>query len=84
MSTKERLVTALEANNAPDWMMTNARNGVYDDFESDSATPIGQLVADCRSAGLDGLADRAINGEFDSTKEEAQAWFEREGKELFS
>lgn len=84
MSTKERLAKALETNNAPNWMIANARNGVYDDFESLSATPIGLLVADCRKFGLNELAQRAIDGEFDSTKEEADAWYRREGKNIFS
>lgn len=82
MSTKERLAKELEANNAPDWMIKNAHNGMYDDFESASATPIAQLVTDCRKAGLEVLAQRAINGEFDSTAEEAEAWYQREGKDL--
>lgn len=81
MSTKERLATKLEASSAPEWMVTNARNGMYDDFESVSATPIGQLVSDCRKAGLEQLAQRAINGEFDASEAEAEAWYEREGKE---
>lgn len=83
MSTKERLAKELEANSAPEWMVKNARNGMYDDFESVSATPIGLLVADCRKAGLGPLAQRAMDGEFDSTKEEAEAWYQREGKDLF-
>lgn len=82
MSTKERLAKELEANSAPDWMIKNARNGQYDDFESSNATPIGQLVTDCRKAGLGALAQRAIDGEFDSTKEEADAWYQREGKNI--
>jgi hypothetical protein len=64
-------------------MVKNARNGMYDDVESPSTTPIGQLVRDCRKAGLEGLAQRAIGGEFDSTKEELEAWYQREGKHLF-
>lgn len=84
MSTKERLAKELETNSAPDWMVKNARNGMYDDFESASATPIGQLVADCRKAGLETLAQRVIDGEFDSTAEEAEAWYQREGKDLLS
>lgn len=83
MSTKERLATELEIANAPGWMIKNARNGQYDDFESSSPTPISQLVSDCRQAGLTELARRAMDGEYDSTKEESKAWYEREGKELF-
>lgn len=82
MSTKERLARELETNNAPDWMIENARNGQYDDFESLSPTPIVQLVRDCTRAGLGSLAERAKEGEFDATKEEANAWYEHEGKDL--
>ena len=83
MSTKEKLITALSNANAPDDMMNKARVGYYDDFESTIAAPITALVSDCRAAGLNELAARAMAGDFDATKEESDAWFEREGKELF-
>jgi hypothetical protein len=82
MTTNERLAQALEKANAPIHMVDRARAGQYNDFESDSATPIINLVRDLRLCGLSELAVRAMNGEFDSTKEEAEAWFEREGKNL--
>jgi hypothetical protein len=47
-------------------MIDDASRGRYDDFESDSATPIMDLVRDSRAAGLDDIAQRAINGEFDA------------------
>jgi hypothetical protein len=28
------------------------------------------------------IANRAMDGEFDATKEESDAWYEREGKDL--
>lgn len=83
MSTKERLATLLEANNAPAKMIEDARNGLYDDFESPLPSPTMHLVADLQEAGLHFLAEHAMNGDFDSTKEEAEAWFEREGKDVF-
>lgn len=82
MSTKEKLATALEKAEAPEWMVKNARNGQYDDFESSIATPIAQLVEDAIRAGLEDIALEAMKGEFDSTKEEADAWYTREGKDL--
>lgn len=82
MSTKERLVKALREAGAPDVMIKNAETGKYDDFESDNDMPISCLVMDARMAGLGGIVERAIKGEFDASTEEAQAWFDREGKGL--
>jgi hypothetical protein len=59
-----------------------AEFGRYDDFESESATPIFDLVRDLRARGFAKLAKRAMNGEWDATKEESDAWMEREGKRL--
>ena len=83
MSTKENLTTALTEANAPDWLIKNASNGHYDDFESEITSPITTLVDDCRRAGLNEIAKRAINGEFDATAEESEAWIQCEGKEIF-
>ena len=52
-----------------------AAMGYYDDFESPLDTPITNLVNDLRTAGREDLAQRAIDGEWDSTKEEADVWF---------
>ena len=83
MSTKEKLVAALTEANAPQSIINKARAGYYDDFESTIATPIMSLVSDIQGAGLGDLAARAMDGDFDSTTEEAQAWYQREGKSLF-
>lgn len=72
--TTERLASALYDAGAPPWMITNAKAGWYDDYKSELADPINQLVADARRVGLHGIAERAIDGEFDSTAEEARAW----------
>jgi hypothetical protein len=71
--TKERLAQVLHAAGLFN-MERMARAGRYDDFESELATPIVQLVADLREAGREDLAKRAINGEWDCTKEESEAW----------
>jgi hypothetical protein len=86
--TKERLALALD-----DLMVTTkdervaplilkARHGDYDDYESHSATPQSDLVRDLLALGHEQLVKRVINGEFDGTREEAQAWYEREGKNI--
>ena len=81
MRTKEKLAQALHAAGLFD-MEVKARRGDYDDYESKSATPIVNLVNELNANGHSGLAQRAMNGEFDGTKEEAQEWFESEGKDL--
>jgi len=81
MKTKDRLAEVLEKEGLKD-MADRARAGYYDDFESELAMPIGQLVSDLNGAGKYDLAKRAINGEFDGTKEEGDAWFQKEGKDL--
>ena len=83
LCTKERLAQVLHAEGLFD-MEKAARAARYDDYESESATPIVDLVRDLRSAGKDDLAKRAMDGEFDASKEEAEAWYQREGKNLLS
>jgi len=78
--TTERLAAALEAAAAPAAMIERARAGYYDDYKSELATPCIQLVHDLGAAGLKELQDRAIDGEFDGTREESDAWFQSEGR----
>ena len=79
--TKERLAQVLHGAGLLD-LEAAARAGRYDDFESESATPIVDLVMELERRGQNKLADRARAGEFDSTKEEAERWFEAEGHKL--
>jgi hypothetical protein len=76
MTTSERLAVALEATAAPKAMVVAARAGCYDDFRSESATPCHDLVRDALAAGLGDIARRAMDGEFDATREEAEEWAE--------
>jgi len=78
MKTTDKLALALMGAGAPYAMIRKAREGRYDDFESDSATPINDLLRDCRIHNLTDISRRAIDGEFDGTKEEASAWYQRE------
>lgn len=85
--TKERLARALEerANPSLAGMIRKARAGEYDDYLSDSATPINDLVRDLVQNGEHELAGRAMRGEFDGTREDAKAWAESdEGRDVFS
>ena len=84
MQTKEKLAQALDQAKAPAIMIQKARLGYYDDYESELATPIVQLVHDARSYGLSDIALRGMKGEFDGTKEEGDAWFQKEGRHLLS
>lgn len=82
LPTKERLARALEAEGVPVSIVAQARQGYYDDYESEIATPQMTLVADLQAHGFMLLAKRAMDGEWDGTKAEAEAWYEREGKYL--
>ncbi len=62
--TKERLAQVLHARGLFD-MEKAARAGRYADFESDSATPITDLINALQAAGQPDLARRAMKGEFD-------------------
>jgi len=72
--TTQKLMAALEEALAPTWMINKAENMMYDDFLSESPFPIADLVYDCRNEGLYKIANRAIDGDFDATKEESDAW----------
>jgi hypothetical protein len=82
VSTKERLAKVLEENRCPPDMVNAARAGYYDDFESPLAMPCVQLVLDLQTLKKFALAKRAREGEFDGTKEEADAWMAKEGAAL--
>ena len=93
MNSKEKLAQALEEvqkqgiPGSLTWnrigiMTKKAKEGYYSDYDSPLATPCIQLVKDLDSLGLTELADRAKEGEFDATKEESDAWYQREGRAL--
>lgn len=74
MSTKRRLAEALREAKAPPHMVSDALVGKYDDYESESATPIRDLVRDALRNGLPDIARRAKDGDFDGTREDFKAW----------
>lgn len=82
MRTKDKLAHALREAGAPEAMVNKALAGAYDDYESESATPINELIRDASKHGLSTIVGRAMNGDFDATREEARAWFNKEGKNL--
>jgi hypothetical protein len=82
--TTERLARDLQDAGAPAAMVQRAREGYYDDFKSPLAMPEAQLLTDARAAGLTTIVDGVIDGRWDSTKEEAEAWAQSpEGQETF-
>lgn len=81
MSTKERLAAALREIGLTT-LAEEAARGVYDDYESPMAFPLINLVHRLGEAGTAEaavLAQRVKDGDFDGTKEEADAWARREG-----
>jgi hypothetical protein len=85
LPTKDRLFQALTNAGAPTFMLRKAHAGQYDEYESDSVTPIIDLVRDCLATGLPSLrslAEAAKQGEYDGTREEADAYMQREGFDL--
>lgn len=72
----------LTAAHAPAFMLRKVLEGQYNDYLSDSGTPIMDLVRDATAANLKGVAEAARLGKYDGTRREANAWFNREGKDL--
>lgn len=73
MKTKEKLARVLREAGLKR-LAVNAMNGIYDEFETPLALPLTTLVGELRAAGREDLAQRVIDGEWDCTREEADAW----------
>ena len=76
MHTKDKLADALLAADLPE-MAAKAREGYYDDFLSPLDLPILALATDLAKAGTPAalvLCRRVIDGDFDATREESDAW----------
>jgi hypothetical protein len=65
MSVARKLASVLREAKAPAVMIQRAVAGYYGDFTSPLAFPITELVEDAMAAGLEGIAQRAREGEFD-------------------
>lgn len=87
MHTTEKLALELEKANLPE-MAIRARKGDYHDFLSSHPFPCIMLMDHLRIAGTPealALRSRHIDGEFDATDEESEAWAESpEGKAAFA
>ena len=83
--SSEKLAQALEAAGAPDYMVTLARDDHYHDFKSPLAMPEMQLLADAREHGLTTIAEGVMEGRWDATKAESDAWANSaEGRAVFA
>ena len=74
--TKDRLADALLEAGLPT-MADKARTGYYDDYLSPHADNMAVLLNDLMDAGTVAaisLRMRVINGDFDGTTEESEAW----------
>ena len=87
MPATERLAIALEAldDERLAGMIDRARRGHYDDYKSTLVQPLIVLVKELHDFGLHGMVQRVIDGEFDSTQEESEAWINSpEGQKILS
>jgi hypothetical protein len=76
MHTKDRLAEELRKAGLID-MAVKAANGIYHDYLSPLPDPAMQLLFDLEGAGTAAamaLKARHLNGEFDATFEESEAW----------
>ena len=76
-ASAERLASAVAEYNRDgkhDKLMARAAAGEFTDYADTHACPITELHRLCRKYGLNELADRVANGEFDATKDESDEW----------
>lgn len=72
--TSELLAQALQEAGAPAEMVQRARDDLYHDFKSPLPFPELQLMADAREHGLTTIVEGVMEGRWDATKEESDAW----------
>lgn len=77
-----KLVAALEEAKCPRWLIDCARAGDFHDFESRFAFPELRLHSHLVRLEYTELAARVAAGDFDATKAESDAWWEREGRQV--
>lgn len=86
--TKDMLAAALREAGLSEMMVDRASRGYYHDFMSPLDTPTLMLCEELAKADTPAalaLRRRVVNGDFDSTKEEADDWAKSpEGQEAFN
>jgi hypothetical protein len=63
--SQQTLIDDLREVDAPEWMVEKTEQWYYHDFKSPAAAPKHLLVEDARMAGLELIAQKAINGRYD-------------------
>lgn len=84
LHSTEKLARALEELDDPArfYMADRARSGYYGGFLSPHAFPQLELIKDLRELGLNDLAERVMDDEFDESAAESDAWHQSpEGQE---
>lgn len=74
--TKDRLAAALREAGLEE-IAQEAERGLYDDYESPNPMPLHSLVhrlSEQRTPAATAIIERVKAGDFDATKEEADAW----------
>jgi hypothetical protein len=85
MKTSERLANRLREVGLLE-LSDRARQGEFSDFESPHAMPKMILLRELHRFPFPparAITQEVANGDYDDTKEEADIWFQREGKSLF-
>lgn len=73
----DKLAAAIKSYNHDgkhDKLMARAAAGEFTDYSDAHACPITELHRLCRKYGLNELAERIADGEFDATIEESDEW----------
>lgn len=76
-ATADRLVAAINEYNQDgkhDKLIARAASGEFADYGETHMCPITELHRLCKKYGLDALAARVANGEFDADKAESDEW----------
>lgn len=72
--SSERLAVALQEAGAPTEMIEKARKDFYHDFKSPLALPEHVLYQEALLHGLASICEGVLQGKWDATKEESDAW----------
>lgn len=82
--SQKKLAAALLEAGAPGEMVAKALANHYHDFLSPLAMPEMALVEEARAQGLTSIVEGVLEGRWDATKEESDAWAASpDGQETF-
>lgn len=81
-TSTEILLADLIAHKSPAFMIRKCKADEYNDYKSPHVFPIQMLVKNAEAANLREIVKFAKAGKYDGTREEANEWYEKEGKNL--